>query len=74
MAFTHSESLTRLTETVPNGEPVIGAGAGTGMSAKFAERVSVSTRLIRVVGIGRAIAAAYRTLIYAAVIEPTYEC
>jgi predicted TIM-barrel enzyme len=37
MEFTRNESLTRLKETVSNNEPVIGAGAGTGISAKFAE-------------------------------------
>jgi len=46
MQFTHDESLTRLRETVSSGEPIIGAGAGTGMSAKFAERGGVDLLII----------------------------
>lgn len=46
MEFTREESLTRLEETVSNGEPVIGAGAGTGISAKFAERGGVDLLII----------------------------
>jgi len=46
MSFTREESLTRLAETVSNGDPVIGAGAGTGISAKFAERGGVDLLII----------------------------
>jgi predicted TIM-barrel enzyme len=46
MEFTREESLTRLEETVSSGEPVVGAGAGTGMSAKFAERGGVDLLII----------------------------
>jgi predicted TIM-barrel enzyme len=46
MEFARSESLSRLTETVSEGEPIIGAGAGTGMSAKFAERGGVDLLII----------------------------
>jgi predicted TIM-barrel enzyme len=46
MTFTRTESLARLRETVSNGDPIIGAGAGTGMSAKFAERGGVDLLII----------------------------
>ncbi|SFR66591.1 Predicted TIM-barrel enzyme [Halogeometricum rufum] len=46
MMFTREESLSRLRETVANGDPVIGAGAGTGISAKFAERGGVDLLII----------------------------
>ncbi len=46
MKFTREESLTRLTETISGGEPIIGAGAGTGISAKFAERGGVDMLII----------------------------
>jgi predicted TIM-barrel enzyme len=46
MQFDRQESLERLRETVANGEPVIGAGAGTGISAKFAERGGVDLLII----------------------------
>ena len=46
MAFTREESLERLRETVSDGEPIIGAGAGTGISAKFAERGGVDLLII----------------------------
>jgi predicted TIM-barrel enzyme len=46
MEFTREESLERLRETVSSGTPVIGAGAGTGMSAKFAERGGVDLLII----------------------------
>ncbi len=46
MTFTRTESLNRLDETVSNGDPIIGAGAGTGMSAKFAERGGVDLLII----------------------------
>jgi predicted TIM-barrel enzyme len=46
MKFTREESLARLNETVSNGDPVIGAGAGTGISAKFAERGGVDLLII----------------------------
>ncbi|GAB3670021.1 phosphoenolpyruvate hydrolase family protein [Halopiger thermotolerans] len=46
MEFARDESVRRLEETVSNGEPIIGAGAGTGMSAKFAERGGVDLLII----------------------------
>jgi predicted TIM-barrel enzyme len=46
MEFEREESYTRLRETVENGNPIIGAGAGTGMSAKFAERGGVDLLII----------------------------
>lgn len=46
MRFTHNESLERLHETVEQDEPIIGAGAGTGISAKFAERGGVDLLII----------------------------
>jgi predicted TIM-barrel enzyme len=46
MEFTRDESLSRLEATVSNGDPIIGAGAGTGISAKFAERGGVDLLII----------------------------
>ncbi|ELY61028.1 phosphoenolpyruvate hydrolase family protein [Natronococcus jeotgali] len=46
MVFTREEVLDRLTETVSSGEPIVGAGAGTGMSAKFAERGGVDLLIV----------------------------
>jgi len=46
MKFTRSESLQRLESIVDEGEPIIGAGAGTGISAKFAERGGVDLLII----------------------------
>ncbi|QRV17736.1 phosphoenolpyruvate hydrolase family protein (plasmid) [Haloterrigena salifodinae] len=46
MEFTREEAVRRLEETVSNDEPIIGAGAGTGMSAKFAERGGVDLLII----------------------------
>ncbi|MFA1611766.1 phosphoenolpyruvate hydrolase family protein [Halobellus rubicundus] len=46
MRFTRSDSLERLRSTVEDGEPIIGAGAGTGISAKFAERGGVDLLII----------------------------
>ena len=46
MKFTRSESLDRLESTIESGDPVIGAGAGTGISAKFAERGGVDLLII----------------------------
>ncbi|MEC9095134.1 MAG: phosphoenolpyruvate hydrolase family protein, partial [Planctomycetota bacterium] len=37
MSFTREQSLTRLRERVIAGVPIIGGGAGTGISAKFEE-------------------------------------
>ena len=37
MAFTKEEVLTRLRQNIADGVPIIGAGAGTGISAKFEE-------------------------------------
>ena len=37
MAFTRDEVLTRLNRHIDDGVPIIGAGAGTGISAKFEE-------------------------------------
>jgi predicted TIM-barrel enzyme len=41
-----SEALRRLRQTVAEGKPIIGAGAGTGISAKFAERGGVDLIII----------------------------
>jgi len=46
MHFTREESLAKLRATVDAGEPIIGAGAGTGISAKFAERGGVDLLII----------------------------
>jgi len=40
------EALTRLRKNIANGIPIIGAGAGTGISAKFAERGGVDLIII----------------------------
>ncbi len=40
------DALRRLRESVANGRPIIGAGAGTGISAKFAERGGVDLLII----------------------------
>jgi predicted TIM-barrel enzyme len=40
------EALARLRDNVANGRPIIGAGAGTGISAKFAERGGVDLLII----------------------------
>src|SRR6187549_1109825 len=42
----YSESLRRLKAQVASGMPIIGAGAGTGISAKFAERGGVDIIII----------------------------
>lgn len=41
-----SEALRRLRDNVGNGRPIIGAGAGTGISAKFAEKGGVDLIII----------------------------
>jgi predicted TIM-barrel enzyme len=46
MHYTRQESLDMLADSVANDEPVIGAGAGTGISAKFAERGGVDLLII----------------------------
>jgi predicted TIM-barrel enzyme len=46
MKYDRAESLERLESTIEAGEPVIGAGAGTGISAKFAERGGVDLLII----------------------------
>ena len=46
MEFTRKESLQRLQNCVEDGAPIIGAGAGTGISAKFAERGGVDLLII----------------------------
>jgi len=46
MKYTKEEILERLRATVENGDPIVGAGAGTGMSAKFAERGGVDLLII----------------------------
>lgn len=46
MKFTRNESLERLESIVDRGEPIIGAGAGTGISAKFAERGGIDLLII----------------------------
>src|SRR3954463_12801845 len=37
MRYTREQVLARLREQVTQGKPIVGAGAGTGISAKFAE-------------------------------------
>jgi len=44
--FTRTEVLERLNKTLSEGKPIIGAGAGTGISAKFAERGGADLILI----------------------------
>ena len=44
--ISREESLRRLREQVAKGTPIIGAGAGTGISAKFAERGGVDIIII----------------------------
>jgi predicted TIM-barrel enzyme len=44
--ISREESLRRLRQTVADGQPIIGAGAGTGLSAKFAERGGVDLIII----------------------------
>jgi len=46
MKFSREDSLTRLESVVDSGDPIIGAGAGTGISAKFAERGGVDLLII----------------------------
>ena len=46
MKFSRSEILDRLESVVASGSPVVGAGAGTGISAKFAERGGVDLLII----------------------------
>lgn len=46
MKYSRAESIERLRSTVEAGEPIIGAGAGTGISAKFAERGGVDLLII----------------------------
>ena len=46
MAFTKEEVLTRLRQNIANGVPIIGAGAGTGISAKFEEAGGVDLIVI----------------------------
>ena len=46
MAFTREEVLTRLRQNIANGVPIIGAGAGTGISAKFEEAGGVDLIVI----------------------------
>jgi predicted TIM-barrel enzyme len=44
--ISYQESVRRLREQVARGKPIIGAGAGTGISAKFAERGGVDLIII----------------------------
>jgi len=46
MAFTRDEVLKRLRNNIANGVPIIGAGAGTGISAKFEEVGGVGLSII----------------------------
>src|SRR6056297_1155055 len=46
MAFTRAESLRRLRDNVIKREPIIGCGAGTGISAKFAQKGGVDLIII----------------------------
>ena len=46
MAFTRQEVLSRLKKTIDEGRPIMGAGAGTGISAKFEEAGGVDLIVI----------------------------
>ena len=46
MAFTRDEVLKRLRNNIANGVPIIGAGAGTGISAKVEEVGGVDLSII----------------------------
>jgi predicted TIM-barrel enzyme len=46
MAFTRTEVLARLRENIDAGRPIIGGGAGTGISAKFEEAGGVDLMVI----------------------------
>ena len=46
MAFTRNEVLKRLRKNIGDGVPIIGAGAGTGISAKFEEAGGVDLIII----------------------------
>lgn len=46
MAFTRQEILSRLRKTIDEGRPIIGGGAGTGISAKFEEAGGVDLMVI----------------------------
>ncbi|MCY3667474.1 MAG: phosphoenolpyruvate hydrolase family protein, partial [Gemmatimonadetes bacterium] len=46
MAFTREEVLARLRQNIADGIPIIGAGAGTGISAKFEEAGGVDLIVI----------------------------
>lgn len=46
MAFTRKEILTRLRKLIDEGKPIVGAGAGTGISAKFEEAGGVDLIVI----------------------------
>jgi predicted TIM-barrel enzyme len=46
MKYTREECRDRLAASVEEGDPIVGAGAGTGISAKFAERGGVDLLII----------------------------
>ena len=46
MAFTRDEVLARLRKLIDQGTPILGAGAGTGISAKFEEEGGVDLIII----------------------------
>lgn len=46
MSITRKETLSSLRKTIAEGKPIIGAGAGTGISAKFVERGGVDLIII----------------------------
>jgi len=46
MKFSREDSLDRLESVIESGDPIVGAGAGTGISAKFAERGGVDLLII----------------------------
>jgi predicted TIM-barrel enzyme len=46
MAFTRKEVLARLKKTIEDGRPIIGGGAGTGISAKFEEAGGIDLLVI----------------------------
>ena len=46
MSFTREQTLTRLQERIEAGVPIIGGGAGTGISAKFEEAGGIDLIII----------------------------
>ena len=46
MSFTREQTLARLRERLASGVPIIGGGAGTGISAKFEEAGGIDLIII----------------------------